>query len=156
MYKQNCMLNKLKLNSTIAIAMLFILFTGSVFGQSKFELTSDWKLIESTKDVNFYVKRAECKIEGLEKPLVYTFMKVENLSTTEKNLRYNFGLQYFEGCTGCAEGYEFYYSLTVPAKSTIEGDCSFSVKELVRLIYNPNLAGGWKFEQPVIKNLIVE
>lgn len=150
------MLNKLKFSRTIAIASLFILFTGAVFGQSKFELTSDWKLINQSNDVNFYVKRVECAIDGLAKPLVFAFMKVENLSGSDKALTYNFGLQYAEGCSGCEEGYEFYYTLNLPANTTLEGDCSFGTKELTRLIYNPNLAGGWKFEQPLIKNVTVE
>ena len=150
------MLNNLKMKKITLLGLFFLLFSQLTFGQSKFELTTDWKLIESKNDVNFYVKRAECKIEGLEKPLVYAFMKVENLSSTDKYLTYNFGLQYFEGCSGCAEGYEFYYNLTVPANSVLEGDCSFNKSELTRLIYNPNLAGGWKFIQPVINNLIVE
>lgn len=150
------MLNKLKINGLITVSLLFIFCMNRSFAQSKFDLTTDWKLIESKSDVNFYVKRAECKIEGLEKPLVYTFLKIENLTSTEKHLSYNFGLQYAEGCSGCLEGYEYYFTLKVPGHASIEGDSSFKNSELSRLIYNPNLSGGWKFEQPVIKNLIVE
>jgi hypothetical protein len=150
------MFKTLQLNKVILLCILFI-STFSLGQQSaKFELTSEWQLLETKNSVNFYVKKSECTINGMSKPLIYALLKIENVSDTDKSLAYNFGLQYAEGCSGCIEGYEFYHTLKIPAKTSIEGICNNSQKELIRLIYNPNLAGGWKFENPVIKNLTVE
>lgn len=119
-------------------------------------LSTEWALLQTSEEVSFFVKKEECKIEGSAKPLVYTFMKVVNNSSATKKIQFNFGLQYFEGCSGCGENSEFRVAFELPANSTFEGDCNFGDNNLTRMIYNPNLSGGWKFETPIITNLSID
>jgi hypothetical protein len=135
-----------------------LLLTTFSFAQNveKFNLTSDWQLLQKSGEVNFYVKRMECAIDGFKLPLIYTFMKIENISNESKSILFNFGLQYTEGCNGCEAGKEHAAFINIPANSTLEGDCTFKENQLTQLIKNPNLSGGWNFERPVITNLIVE
>lgn len=137
---------------------VILLLTSYTFGQNseKFNLTSEWQLLHSSGEVNFYVKSSECAITGFKLPLNYSFLKIENLSSEPKSLLFNFGLQYAEGCNGCEAGKEHAAYINIPAKSSIEGDCTFKENQLTQLIHNPNHTGGWKFERPIITNLIVE
>ncbi len=156
MNKQKNMTKSIFLKKGLIAFLLLI--TSSSFGQNneKFKLSSDWQLLENASEVNFYVKRTECTVAGFKLPLIYTFMKIENLSNQPKSILFNFGLQYTEGCNGCEAGKEHAAYITIPAKTSLEGDCNFKETQLTQLINNPNLSGGWKFERPVITNLIIE
>ena len=156
MDKQNIMTKSINLNKSL-IAFIVLLSSFS-FSQNteKFKLTSEWQLLENSSDVNFYVKRTECAVAGFKLPLIYTFLKIENLSNQPKSLLFNFGLQYTEGCNGCEAGKEHAAYINIPANTTLEGDCNFKETQLTQLIKNPNLSGGWNFERPVITNLIIE
>ena len=136
-----------------------MLVSGSLFGQDSREhsgLSTEYTTIHSESGLTFQVKRSDCPLgEGL-KPLVYTFMKITNDSDQPKTVTFNFGLQYTEGCSGCGENSEHSGYLVIPAHSTVEGTCETPEKGLTRLIYNPNLQGGWKFEKVVLTNLSIQ
>lgn len=143
------------------ISFIILLLTstfsfGQGAGSNSFTLSDDWQLLQKKEGLNFSVKRETCEVFAGAKPLVYTFMKIENNTSQKKQVVFNFGLEFKEGCSGCELGREFTVSMEIPANTTLEGDCSFVRAELTRLIYNPNLAGGWEFIAPTIKNLSID
>lgn len=142
-------------NKQLLTIFYSILLSSSLFGQNKSQET-DWRVIKEDDGIIFYAQRQECAIIEGQKPLHYTFLKIENTTPETKNLRFSFGLQYTEGCSGCDEFEENLIELSVPANTILTGDCTFELVKLSRLIYNPNLAGGWKFEKEVITNLSVK
>jgi hypothetical protein len=142
-------------NKHLLTIFFFVILSASLYGQNTNQ-SVEWNKIEERSGVIFSVHREECSIAEGQKPLHYTFLKIENTTSESKNLRFNFGLQYAEGCSGCDEFEENLVLMTIPANTTLIGDCSFENVKLSRLIYNPNLAGGWKFEKEVITNLTVK
>lgn len=129
------------------------------FGQvatTKVKSDETWQKLTENSGVIFYYQRQDCAVIEGQKPLKYTFLKIENTTSQAKNLIFNFGLQYAEGCSGCDEFEENLVEMTIPANTILVGDCSFELVKLSRLIYNPNLLGGWKFEKEVITNLSVK
>lgn len=142
-------------NKHIQTIFYSIILSTSVFGQDKSQET-EWRTIKEEAGILFSAQRQECAtIEG-QKPLHYTFLKIENTTSQAKSLIFSFGLQYVEGCSGCDEFEENLVEISIPANSILVGDCSFELVKLSRLIYNPNLSGGWKFEREVITNLSVK
>ena len=124
-----------------------------VSAQTTSSSTSDWTLMHEGNGVQIFAKEASCRIsDQLEKPCDYAFLKIVNTTETDKFVYYNFGLSYTEQCNGCQDDTEFSYGINVPANSSLEGDCSFESKELSRIIRNPNLEGGWNFENVSITN----
>lgn len=115
--------------------------------------TSDWTLLHEKDGIQIYSREESCSIsDQYQKPCDYAFLKIVNTTPTEKFVYYNFGLLYTEECNGCQDDTEFSYGVSVPANDSLEGDCSFGRKELSRIIRNPNLEGGWNFEQVNITN----
>lgn len=135
------------------------LISFSAFGQdlkSKDAIKSDWQLLDTKEGVSFQVRQDECNIIEGKKPLIYTFLKLSNETNVDKVIHFNFGLQFKEGCSGCADGDENTVDILLPAMSQIEGDCDFKNQLLTRLIVNPNLQGGWAFENIILTNLSIE
>ncbi len=143
---------KMKLKRTLQLAVLFVTIS---LGSMAFGQTSDWKLIHSENGVNIFALESECSIKADWKPANYAFLKIENTTNSDKTLSYNFGLQYEEECSGCDGMYEWYFTLDVPANTTLEGDCTHE-KGLTRIISNPNLPGGYTFESIKIANTEID
>jgi hypothetical protein len=93
---------------------------------------------------------------GNNKPLYYSFLKIENTTNEKVFLVFNYGLQFEEGCSGCDDYSEYHVEIAIEPNQTLEGDCTFSNGQLTRLIVNPNLSGGWKFKEEKITNINVQ
>jgi len=124
--------------------------------QSTESTNNDWNEITRQNGVVFYVKRAYCDVIKGQKPLYYSFMKIVNTTGENYQLSFNFGLQYEEGCSGCEDFTEHHVTMILTPNQIIEGECDFKNVGLTRLIVNPNLSGGWKFQQEVITNLDIK
>lgn len=120
------------------------------------DLSNNWKLITEKDNVQFFVKKQECAIEGATLPFIYSFLKIVNTSDSPKTVNYNFAHYFEEGCDGCDIESEKSYTIEIPAKTTLEEDCSFTKRGLSGFIQNPNFAGGWKFEGIEIKYLKID
>jgi hypothetical protein len=135
---------------------LFITTAFSASAQSLKEPNTDWVELTRNEGVIFWVKKQECLIVETQKPLQYAFMRIENTSSSTKQLSFNFGIEYTDVCSGCDDFSEAHVDLTLAANTTIEGDCTFQNHLLTRLIYNPNHKHGRTFVKEVITNLTVK
>lgn len=120
------------------------------------EINKEWQHLETREGVTFQVRKDECIVIEGKKPLIYSFLKLTNETNEDKIIHFNFGLQFKEGCSGCDDGDEYTVDLILPAMSQMEGDCDFKNQLLSRLIVNPNLKGGWAFENVILTNLTIE
>lgn len=116
----------------------------------------EWQKLETKEGITFQVRKESCAVIEGQKPLIYTFLKLTNETNVDKMVHFNFGLQFQEGCSGCSTGSEFTVDILVPAMSQVESDCSFKNHTLSRLVINPNLSGGWKFENILLSDLNIE
>lgn len=140
-------------------AILFSFISLASFSQdikSKETIGVEWQNLETKEGINFQVRKDEYSVIEGQKPLIYTFLKLTNETTEDKMVHFNFGLQFKEGCSGCENGYEYTVDIVIPAMTQIEGDCDFKNQLLTRLIVNPNLQGGWAFENIILTNLTIE
>lgn len=139
-----------------SLFFITLFVSANVFSQermTKDELTEEWQLIQEQEDIKVYVQSKECSFDYLAKPLSYVFVMVENNSTNAMKVQYNIALHFEEGCSGCEEESEYNTGIIIKANSSIEGTCDTKKKEVTRLILNPNLKGGWKFESVSIMHL---
>jgi hypothetical protein len=134
---------------------LFLLSTFS-FGQTSQTPNTEWSLVEKQNGLVFYTKRINCEMVGNSKPLYFSVMKIENTSAEKLYVNFNYGLQYEEGCSGCEDFSEHHVEFSIEPNSTIEGNCTFENGKLTRLIVNPNLSGGWKFQEEKITNITIQ
>lgn len=137
-------------------ATLFLLsvFVSSVsFGQGS---TSDWKLIHEENGVKFFGQEIYCTNKVEEKPSFYAFLKIENTNSQDVRLNYSLGLDFEEECNGCDLDSEFGTTITIPAQSVVEADCSLSQPSLFRIIRNLNIPGGWEYKSMKIANLTID
>jgi hypothetical protein len=126
------------------------------FGQTTDMPNTDWKQNTEMDGFVFWTKRIHCEMVGNSKPLYYSVMKIENTTNEQLFVNFNYGLQYQEGCSGCEDFSEHHVELTIAPNSTLEGDCTFENGKLTRLIVNPNLSGGWKFQDEKITNITIQ
>jgi hypothetical protein len=137
--------------------LLFILFS-SFYSISQVQLTTseNWTIIKEVKGIKFSTRLSNCStIEG-QKPLTFSFLKIENTTNQLVSLSFDFTLAFKEGCDGCIPNPECAVAISVRARETVEGVCSLDNNPLSRLVANPNLLGGWSFEKPLIKNLQIK
>ena len=143
----------------LGVFLLSVSFIGNSFSQSKInasDLNEDWQLIKSEQGLNFYVSKQNCTRTEGQKPLVYAFMKIENTTSASVSANFSLALLFEEGCSGCTPDGEYTSSITIPAGSTVEQECSTNNNTLSRLIVNPNLSGGWKFTGVELMNLTIK
>ena len=133
------------------------MLSNSLVAQENFDatnLTSEWKVLKESNGLTFYVQKMACSQMYSKKDLIYVALKVENNTDQAIQIDYNFSLIYDETCSGCEVDGENRHSLTIPANSSIEGDCSNQGIGLDRIIENPNLATkGWELKGIDIKNI---
>ena len=146
---------KILKNVLFVFSLLFSIFSFSQ-EQLKLKTSDNWTLIKEIKGVNFYNRLSECStIEG-QKPLVFSFLKIENTTNDLVSLNFDFALAFKEGCDGCIPNPECAVSISIPANSSKEAICDINYQPLSRLVANPNLLGGWSFEKTIIKNLQIK
>lgn len=120
------------------------------------ELTNSWTLVKTIDQVEIYAVQQECSVTGKGQSWIYASLRIVNNSSEQKNVHFNFGLKFEEGCDGCKSPTEASRNISIQAGQTLVGDCSFEHGELSRLIRNPNLQGGWNFQNIELNNLIVD
>ena len=143
--------NKNKMKKIIITPLLIIftmLFSNSLHAQkeilSENLLIKNWYLIEESDGIKIYVKKDLCKVGPQEKALKYLFYKIENTTSTNKNiyfspvLRFNSNPTDNEQITQYNSTEENKKSVFVSKNSSEECDCSFSNGTLSSLITNPN------------------
>lgn len=138
---------------TFAFSLLFSIIS---YSQEQLSTSSKWTLLKEIQGVKFFNRLSEClTIEG-QKPLVFSFLKIENTTNETKSLNFDFALAFKEGCDGCIPNPECAVSISIPANSSKEAICDVNSQALARLVANPNLLGGWSFEKTIIKNLQIK
>lgn len=135
----------------------FFLFNTQLFAQrlETSKLTNEWQLLKQEQGIKFYVKQQDAVIFEGKKPFNYAIMKVENTTSKDAKLLYNFAVYYNEGCVACGESQEARKLIEVGAGQSVtgtydSGNCPTSV-----LLYNPNNAMSWKPQFIQIENLII-
>jgi hypothetical protein len=146
---------RLFMNIGLAYLLTAIVSTNSLGQSYGIQNDSSWSVIMEKDGVKFSVQRVYCETIPGKLPLFYSMLKIENLQDTPKNLSFNFGLAYKEGCSGCSDASEHHIDMMIGKKETIQGDCAFEKHQLTRLIVNPNLPKGWEFIGEQISNLSV-
>ena len=138
-------------------ALALIISTGSLsLAQTEVSANSEWTLIHEVDGISFYGKEQLCSNPTEKLPTNYAFIKIVNANDRNVNLNYAIGLQFEEGCSGCDFDSEFSTLISVPASSSIEGNCSLENPALQRIIRNNNLPGGWEFQSMKIVNLLID
>lgn len=120
------------------------------------EITESWLLVKSINQVDFYAKVDYCDFNGSGKASPFAMIKILNNSGESRNIQFNFGMQYEEGCDGCVSPSEYKREISLSPGENIVGDCTFKNGELARLINNVNLKGGWIFQNIQLSNIIVD
>ena len=103
------------------------------------KLSEEWALLDTQNGVEFYIKKAECKRQYMEKELIYTFILMKNTTNESKNIEFQLAHEYSDRCAGCELSPDYQHTVTVAANSSLENDCTFKNSELSMLIDNPNL-----------------
>ena len=139
-----------------SLLLFTLLFSFHSFSQVKPTKSENWTILKEVKGVKFSTRLSDCStIEG-QKPLTFSFLKIENTTNQLVSLSFDFALAFKEGCDGCVPNPECAVTISVPARETVEGACSSDNNPLSRLVTNPNLLGGWSFEKPLINNLQIK
>lgn len=107
-------------------------------------LTNKWSLIEKNDGIKIYVKKNSCKVGPQKKALEYLFYKIENTTSTNKNIFFSAALIFDKYISNNNE--ENKKSVFVSKNSSVECDCSFSNSTLSSLITNPNYPDSREFE----------
>lgn len=151
------MKTSLKFRSS-ALGLLFLLISVSLSAQTngRSDNASSWEPLHSSNEVTISGRLDECVMTKGQLPVTYAFLQISNTSSESRTVTFSFGLQYVEGCSSCGENSEFVTEITIPANSTIEGNCQFKRPELNRPVSNPNLEGGWEFEAINISNVSIK
>jgi len=135
------------------LLLLTVLVSSLSFGQGSGE---EWKMIHEENGVQFFGKEIYCTNQVEVKPSFYAFLKIENTTSQEVRLIYTLAMEFEEGCSGCDLDSEFGTTISIPAQSVVEADCSLSQPSLFRIIRNLNLPGGWEYQSMKIANLIID
>lgn len=137
--------------------ILSLLMSNSINAQTNFDaenLSFEWTTLKEANGLKFSVQKMACSQMYSEKDLIYVALKVENTTNASITFDYNFSLIYDEACSGCEVDGENRHSMTIPANSTIAGDCGNQGIGLDRIIENPNLSTtGWELKGIDIKNI---
>jgi hypothetical protein len=115
------------------LALTFLMWSGTIFSQSKMpveSLTKDWSVFQEVKGIKFYAK------EEIQSPDQYVLVKLENTTDKEITISYTLAVHYNLGCNGCNTEYLKTYS--IPAMSSIEGNLSNYMPPLAMHITNNN------------------
>jgi len=132
------------------LLVLFIFAGFTTMAQQNFnaeQLNSEWTLLNTDNGVELYIQKIECKVDGVEQPFTYGFLKVVNTTNQEQKVGINIQLIYSDGCVGCNNPNEDYKMVSVAANSTVACDCSFEDNpELGLLIRNPLQTNLQEFE----------
>lgn len=137
------------------LLLFFILFTG--YSQEQMpvnEIKSDWTFFKEVKGIKFYVKKEFRSIDQSPQPLEYFVVKIENNTSKDVKLLYNFGVISNFGCTGC-ETSENRQLIELKKNSTIQGDLNNWNYALMGLLVNPNIKNGLVPESITLLNLII-
>ena len=137
-----------------AVVVFSAVFAASA--QSLENPNTDWEEITRKDGVIFWIKKNECTIVESQKPLQYSFLRIENTTGSSKQLGFNFGIEYTDACSGCDDFSEAHVDLAIAPNAIVEGDCTFENHLLTRLIYNPNHKHGRTFIKEVITNLTIK
>lgn len=101
--------------------------------------------------------KEECSINEGQKDLVFAFLTFENTTSQEMNIVFSIAQYYDNGlCNGCNEEGEYTYALTIPANSSISGDCNFEKSGTHVTLDNPNLAKEFSLVSLSITNLEIQ
>ncbi len=136
--------------------VLSLIISVHSFAQQKLITSENWSLIKEQNGVNFYSRLSECDMIEGQKKLVYSFLKIENTTNQALSISFDHVLAFKEGCDGCVPNPECAVSVNIPANAALEADCNINGHVLSRIVANPNLLGGWSFEQTLIKNLQIK
>lgn len=152
--------NKMTKQLMNRLLLVFAMFASiSAFAQSNIaaaDLTQEWSLVSQENDVNIYIRKEFCKVGPQAKLLTYVFYKVENTSSSSKNVYFQSGLKYDQECIGCNGEEENRKAINVPANSSIECDCTFANGILSSLITNPNYPDSRKFEAVQVSDIKID
>lgn len=155
--KEQIMISKNYIGVCLFFSILF--FSKPLIAQNPtdlYNLSDKWEVLFEKDGLTFYVRNQECTVFEGQKPLIYSFLRIENTNSESKKVDFNFGLQFQEGCSGCDPYSEYSSSIEINANSILEGNCLFEENKLIRLINNPNLSGGWKYEKTIITNVTIQ
>ncbi len=139
------------------LTLCSVLFSTIAFSQASSDKPSNkWEVIYQQDGIVISTRMDNCRIGKAKFPSQYVFLKIENNNEESKTVNYDFGLQYYEGCSGCQEESEFHYAISITGNSFLEADCNFENYGLSRIVSNPNLDGGWKYESLKITNVQID
>jgi hypothetical protein len=148
------MINYKKSKSVLFIFALLISMQS--FSQGKLKTSQDWSLLKEQNGIKIFSRLSECDMIEGQKPLVYSFIKIENTTNIAQSISFDHVLAFKEGCDGCVPNPECAVVLSIPGNSSLEADCNINGHILSRIVANPNLLGGWSFEKTLIKNLQIK
>ena len=120
---------------TVFIVSLFMFFGMTSFAQNKIEandLTSEWTLLSSKDGVELYIQSGECTMGNVPEAFQYGMIKLINSNSTEKTVVYNIERHYSDGCVGCNKTDEDVSIISIPANSTITGNCENGISVLIK------------------------
>ncbi|MDX2360463.1 MAG: hypothetical protein QNK23_06630 [Crocinitomicaceae bacterium] len=141
-------MKKMKLSNLFYVVLIAFLGT-SAFGQTEVsasDLTSEWQLMQENNGVQFFVRRDICTVEGAPKQFDYSFANMVNTTNVDKTVVFQMAVQYDSDCYGCTANVESVQTITIPANSSLAGDCTFEQRDLSKLINNLNFDDGRTFE----------
>jgi hypothetical protein len=139
------------------LALGFLLYSGTVFSQSKLPveaIKTDWNLFQEVKGIKFYVKKEAYKSEGRQ-DVDYVIVKLENTSNKDLKVSYSLAVHYDAGCNGCNSG-EYNKTLVVPANSSIEGKLTDGNSPTVMTLINHNQKNSWIPQFISTENLVIK
>ena len=142
------MKNKMKKTIITPLLIIFTMFFSiSLYAQkeilSEDILIKNWSLIEESDGIKIYIKKDLCKVGPQEKALKYLFYKIENTTSTNKNIFFSAALIFDSNMSNNEENKK---SVFVSKNTSVECDCSFSNSTLSSLIKNPNYPDSREFE----------
>lgn len=108
--------------------------------------------LENQANFSISFEKGECTVSPDLMPFQFAFLKVENKTDDELNLRFNIEVHFQEGCSGCNHSDESYYEIKLKPKEIYQSSCEVNDKSKIYL-KNPNFSGAWNFEEIKLKNI---
>ncbi|MDR0801253.1 hypothetical protein [Fluviicola sp.] len=138
--------------------VVFLLFGSKLHAQEKLPVESinqEWILFKEEKGLKFYIRKENIVSNSGNPEAEYAIVKLENTLNKQLTASYSLAVSYNMGCTGCGSS-EYAKTLTIPAKSSLEGNLSDGNSPLVMLLINHKLKNGWIPLYITTENLVIK
>lgn len=144
----------------ILLALVLVGTSMSLNAQSSIkpaDLKKNWSAFHQSDAIKVEIRKETCKIEHVDKPFDYAFLRVENTTDEALKVSFQIAVRYSdESCMGCETNVESVRTIDIAPNSSKESDSTFKNGQLSILLKNPFInSSGVEIESIEITNIQV-